>query len=105
MRRHQRCILVIHVARSRHGPVDVRAVRQLRRRGQHLHIEACPIHQSQPRIEIGTTARADAALGCGIGSTEVDQYVEIRVGPVVRVHVDPHVCQRYSLNATPTSVQ
>ena len=43
------------------------------------------------------TYRTDAALRGGVGSAEVDQYVEVRVGPVVRMHVDTHVCQRYSV--------
>jgi hypothetical protein len=73
-------------------------------RGKHLHVNAGAIHQSQPCVEFRAAAGSDAAL-CGRGgSAQVDEHVEIAVGPVVGVHVDPHVYQRYSLNATPMSV-
>jgi hypothetical protein len=73
-------------------------------RGKHLHVNAGAIHQSQPCVEFRAAAGSDAAL-CGRGgSAQVDEHVEIAVGPVVGAHVDPHVYQRYSLNATPMSV-
>jgi len=93
----ERYILVVDVAGRGRGSGFIVAVRQLRRGGEHLDVDACAIHQPQARIQFGATARADAALGCGIGSAEVDEHVEIRVGPVVRVHIDTHVCQRYSV--------
>jgi hypothetical protein len=62
------------------------------------------VHQPQPRVELSVSTGSDSALGGGIGSAQVYQHVEIGIGPVVGVHVDPHVYQRYSLNATPTGV-
>jgi hypothetical protein len=52
---------------------------------------------------IGVAANARNRSGCE-ATSRVDQHVEIGVGPVLGVHVDPHAYQRYSLNATPTGV-
>ena len=68
-------------------------------------VDARTIHQPQPRVEFRATAGSDPSLGGGIGSAQLDEHVKIGVCPAVRVHVDPHVCQPYSLNATPTGVQ
>ena len=98
-------VLVIDVACGGDGKVGVAAVRQLRGGREHLEVDSGTIHQSQPRIEFCAVACADPSLGGGVGLAETDEHVEVVVGPVVCVHVDPHVCQRYSLNATPYSVQ
>ena len=65
-------------------------VRQLRRRRQHLNVDTRPVHQPQPRIQFRAGPGADPALRGGVGSAEVHQHVEVGVGPVVSVHVDPH---------------
>jgi len=102
----QRGVLVVDVAGGRHRTLFVGGVRQLRRGRQHLQVDARAIHQPQPRVEFGAGAAADATLGGGIGFPEIDEHVEVGVCPVVRMYVDPHIRQRYSVerHAEPCSV-
>jgi hypothetical protein len=104
MRGNQRGVLVVDVPRRGHGTVDVTPVWQLRRGREHLHIDAGAIHQPQPRVKLVPAARADPALRFGVCSAQFNEHVEVGIGPVVRVNVDPHVCQQYALNGAPRAV-
>jgi hypothetical protein len=88
---------IVDAAGRRDGQVGIVAVRQLRGGGQHLHVDACAVHQPQPCVEFRAAARADPPLGGGVGLAQLDEQVEVGVRPVVRVHVDPHARQRYSV--------
>jgi hypothetical protein len=83
-------ILVIHELGRGHRLVAVLAVRQLRRRREHLQVHPRSVHEPQPGVELFAIAGAHAALSAGVGFAEIDQQVEVVVGPVVGVHVDPH---------------
>jgi hypothetical protein len=49
-----------------------------------------PVHQAQPSLQVGAAARADAARLARVGLAQVYQQIEELLGPVVRVHIDPH---------------
>jgi len=90
MLRDQRGILVVDEPGCGHGLLPVLTMRELRRRREHLHAHPRSVHEPQPGVELVAAAGAHAALGVGVGPAQVDQQVQIVVGPVVRMHIDPH---------------
>jgi hypothetical protein len=51
--------------------LPILAVRQLRTRRQHLHLDPGPVHQPQPGIQLGAVAGPDAARRARVGLAQV----------------------------------
>jgi hypothetical protein len=71
--------------------LPVPAVRQLRAGRQDLQLDPGPVHQPQPRVQLGAVPGAETARHDRAGLTQVHQQVDVVLGPVVRVHVDSHL--------------
>ncbi len=63
-----------------------------------------PVHQPQPGRQLGAAAGPDAAHRARVGLAQVHQQIDIVLGPVVRVHVDPHNALILSLRWPSTSL-
>jgi hypothetical protein len=68
----------------------VLGVGRLRAGRQQLQLNSGPVHQPQPGIELGAAASAEAAGRACVGPAQVCQQVDVVIGPIVRMHVDPH---------------
>jgi hypothetical protein len=83
-------VLVVDETSRGDGLVAVLAVRQLGRRREHLHFHPGSIHETQPILELLSVCGPNAALRGRVGPAEIDHQVEVVVGPVVGVYIDPH---------------
>jgi hypothetical protein len=87
---HSGILIVDELGRGHRLP-PVGGVRHLGSRGQDLHVNPGPVHQLQPRIELISATGTQATLRVRVGLAEIGHQVEIIVGPVVRMDIDPHV--------------
>jgi hypothetical protein len=78
--------------------LPVPEVRRLRTGRQHLQPHPGPVHQPQPGLQLGAAAGPQAPRRARVRLAQVHQQVEVVIGPVVRVYIDPH-----DANALPRS--